>query len=341
MTGAGPIAAPGGAGRPTASHAEDALAPVRDLLTAPDVIEVAITAAGRVFVERAGDALMRAAPGPAIRPGRLALLGPALAGTAGTTLGPARPLAGGRATLFGEDMRLQVVRPPAIHSGLAVSIRRFPVHRRDLDGFALIGGGTEAAAGDPRAEVLDLVQRGDVAAALGRAVAARLTLLVSGGTSSGKTTLARALLDTVDPAERMITIEDAAELALPHANRVELIADPREASGRTPGDLLRASLRLRPDRIVLGELRGAEALDFLEAVNTGHPGSVATLHAPSPAQACERLALMALRAGAGLTRAEVLGQIAATVDLVVQMARVGARRGITAIEVPGTSGENS
>ena len=321
---------------PPASLAEDALAPVRDLLTDPEVIEVALTAGGGVFVERQGHALMRAVPRP-LRPGVLERLGPALAGAAGTTLGRARPLAGGRATLFGEDMRIQIAAPPAIHSGLAVSIRRTPVHRRGLDGFDMTAA-PGAAPPDPRAKVLAMVARGAVAGALQQAVRDRLTLLVSGGTSSGKTTLARALLDCVGDAERMITIEDAAELRLAHPNRVELIADPRDGSGRTPADLLRAALRMRPDRVILGELRGAEALDFLEAVNTGHPGSVATLHANSPAQACERLALMALRAGAGLSRTELLAQIAATVDLVIHVARTGARRAITAIRAPTGAG---
>lgn len=161
-----------------------------------------------------------------------------------------------------------------------------------------------------------------------------MNILVSGGTSSGKTTVARALLSLTHSAERLVTIEDARELHLPHMNSVALIAERATSSERTPAKLLVAALRMRPDRLILGEMRGEEALTFLEAINTGHPGSISTIHADSPILALERLVLMVLRTGVRQTRQDIVGYAAQTIDIIVQVGRSGGRRGVLKIYTP-------
>jgi type IV secretion system protein VirB11 len=161
-----------------------------------------------------------------------------------------------------------------------------------------------------------------------------MNVLVSGGTSSGKTTVARALLSLTGRAERLVTIEDARELNLAHENAVALIAERVATSERTPAKLLVAALRMRPDRLILGEMRGEEAAAFLEAINTGHPGSISTIHADSPVLALERLALMVMRVGTRQTRQDVIEYAERTIDLIVQVGRHGGRRGVLEVFVP-------
>ncbi|PJN93610.1 type VI secretion protein, partial [Amaricoccus sp. HAR-UPW-R2A-40] len=158
-----------------------------------------------------------------------------------------------------------------------------------------------------------------------------------GGTSSGKTTVARALLSLANRSERLVTIEDARELHLPHENSVTLIAERAESSERTPAKLLVAALRMRPDRLILGEMRGEEALAFLEAINTGHPGSISTIHADSPVLALERLALMVMRVGNRQARRDVLEYAARTIDVIVQVGRRGGRRGVLEVHLPASN----
>jgi type IV secretion system protein VirB11 len=168
---------------------------------------------------------------------------------------------------------------------------------------------------------------------LREAIRQRRTILISGGTSSGKTTFLNAMLREIPGAERIVLVEDTPELQLPAANGVGLIAvkgDLGEARVTTE-DLVQAALRLRPDRIVIGELRGREAVSFLRAINTGHPGSFSTVHANSPMGALEQLALMVMQAGLGLSRGETLAYAASVIDVVVQLERSSAGRAIRAI----------
>jgi pilus assembly protein CpaF len=163
------------------------------------------------------------------------------------------------------------------------------------------------------------------------AVAARRSVLVSGGTGSGKTTLLNALSSFISPGERVVTIEDAAELRLQQPHVVRLESRPAGIEGRgevTIRDLLRNALRMRPDRIVIGEVRGPEALDLLTALNTGHDGALSTVHANSPEDALGRLETLALMAGIGLPHATVAAQVRRGVDLVVHLRRSadGSRR---------------
>jgi type IV secretion system protein VirB11 len=165
------------------------------------------------------------------------------------------------------------------------------------------------------------------------AIAARKTILISGGTSTGKTTFLNAMLGEIPPHERVVLVEDTPELRLPGANGAGLVAVKGELGEAmvTANELLQAALRLRPDRIVLGELRGAESVSFLRAINTGHPGSFTTIHANSPRGALEQLALMVMQTGIGLTRSDTIAYASSVIDVVVQLERSEGRRGISAI----------
>jgi pilus assembly protein CpaF len=208
---------------------------------------------------------------------------------------------------------VNVVIPPLSLSGPCLTVRRF---RRE--GFSLrqlVAGGTLP---------------GEVAELLALCVAARASVLVSGGTGSGKTTTLNALSGAIPGEERIVTIEDAAELRLRQRHVVRLEARPANLEGRgevTIRQLVVNALRMRPDRIVVGEVRGPEALDMLQALNTGHDGSLTTVHANSPADALRRIETLALMAGVGLPHAAVRDQVASALDVVVHQSRLasGAR----------------
>jgi pilus assembly protein CpaF len=213
-----------------------------------------------------------------------------------------------------DGSRVNVVIPPLAIDGPALSIRRFGANRPGPDELVAMG-------------TLTVEQRRQLEAAVG----ARRSVLVSGGTGSGKTTLLNALSSFIASSERVVTIEDAAELRLqqPHVVRLESRPAGVENRGEVQiRDLLRNALRMRPDRIVIGEVRGAEALDLLTALNTGHDGALSTVHANSPADALSRLETLALMAGLGLPHAVVAEQVRRGIDLVVHLQREpdGARR---------------
>ena len=197
------------------------------------------------------------------------------------------------------------------------------------------GNGLDTLPAD--AELRRRLDDGDVLGFLRDAVRLRRNILISGGTSSGKTTFLNALLKEISPTERIITIEDTPEVSLDRPNAVGLVAvrgDTGEANVTTE-DLLQAALRMRPDRLLLGEIRGAEAFSFLRALNTGHPGSISTIHADSPRGAIEQLALLALQARVNLGRAEIVAYAEAVIDIVVQLRRNGqGRRVVSAIMMP-------
>lgn len=229
--------------------------------------------------------------------------------------------------------RIQVVLPPATRGSIAIAIRN---HRSDfipIDAFCTNVDQGHAATADARTQVERKISEGLYSEALALAVTHRMTILVSGGTSSGKTTLLNALIREVPSHERLIAIEDTAELVLPHVNSVGLLS-PRGDLGEASvdfDDLLAASLRMRPDRIILGELRGKEAFTFLRAINTGHPGSMTTIHANSCADALEQMSLLALLAGHGLKRDDVMAYARQTIDLCVHVARTASGRSITQV----------
>jgi pilus assembly protein CpaF len=221
-----------------------------------------------------------------------------------------------------DGSRVNVVIPPLAIDGPTLSIRRFGASRPGPDELVEIG-------------TLSVDQRRRLASA----VAERRSVLVSGGTGSGKTTLLNALSSFIGSGERVVTIEDAAELRLQQEHVVRLESRPAGVEGRgevTIRDLLRNALRMRPDRIVIGEVRGVEALDLLTALNTGHDGALSTVHANSPADALARLETLALMAGVGLPHAVVAEQVRRGVDLVVHLQReAGGARRVTEIAEVG------
>jgi type IV secretion system protein VirB11 len=179
------------------------------------------------------------------------------------------------------------------------------------------------------------LQSGDVRGFLAAAVRARKSILISGGTATGKTTLLNALLKESPQDERVVLIEDTPEVQLNHANAVGLVA-VRGRLGEasvSAADLLEAALRLRPDRIIMGEIRGVEALSFLRAVNTGHPGSITTVHASSPEGAIEQLALIAAQAGTNLGREELKAYMRSVLDIIIQLSRVDSKRLVSEIQI--------
>lgn len=215
-----------------------------------------------------------------------------------------------------DGSRVHIAVPPLAVDGPCLTIRRFGVRARALDELAPPG----------------------VAELLAWAVRARLNLVATGGTGAGKTTLLNALAAAIPPGERIVTVEDAAELRLPHDHVVRL--ETRPAGPGLPDaveirDLVRNALRMRPDRILVGEVRGAEALDLLQAMSTGHEGALSTCHANSATEAVDRLALLVLAAGAGLPHDVVRAQVRAAVDLVVHIARLpgGARRVVEVVAI--------
>ncbi|SEE71297.1 type IV secretion system protein VirB11 [Rhizobiales bacterium GAS191] len=237
-------------------------------------------------------------------------------------------------------MPFQAVLSPAAPNGGAISIRKQVVKNLTLAEFEKAGGLelVNVSAGESLTEtdrrLIQLLDTKDIGGFLRLAIEERVSMVISGGTSTGKTTFLNALLQEVPEDERIISIEDTRELQPPHLNYVPLIASKGEQglSRVTIQDLLEASLRMRPDRLFLGEVRGAEAFTFLQAINTGHPGSMTTVHANSPLQAYDRLALMSMQAGLGLSKAEIVDYIRSVIPIVVQLARRGGRRGPSEIQ---------
>jgi pilus assembly protein CpaF len=280
------------------------LGPLEILLADAAVEEVMVNGHDRVYVERGG--LIEAtdvtfADEEELRNAIERILAPL-----GRRVDELSPMVDAR---LADGSRVNVVIPPLAIDGPAVSIRRFGVRRPGPEDLV--------ASGTLGREQVELLRE---------AVGGRRSVLVSGGTGSGKTTLLNALSSFVGDGERVVTIEDAAELRLQQPHVVRLESRPPGIEGRgevTIRDLLRNALRMRPDRIVIGEVRGAEALDLLTALNTGHAGALSTIHANSPADALARLETLVLLAGVGLPHEVIAEQVRRGIDLVVQLERRG------------------
>ncbi|MSW83998.1 MAG: CpaF family protein [Actinobacteria bacterium] len=298
------------------------LGPLEPLLADPEVDEILVSGLAPIWVERHGR-LVRTdahfADDAQLREAIERLLQPV-----GRRVDEAQPLCD---TRLPDGSCVNVVLPPLALDGPAIAIRRF--RPRGFSAQELVAGGAWTPA------ALDLLRA---------AVRGRLNILVCGATGSGKTTTLAALLGLLPSGERVVTIEDTAELRLELEHAVRLETRPANVEGRgevTIRTLVRNALRMRPDRIVVGEVRGAEALDMLSAMATGHDGSLGTIHAGSAAGAIERLETLALMAGVGLPHAAVRGQVRAAIDLVVVVRRDpdGARRLIEIGEVPEPASE--
>lgn len=290
------------------------LGPLEVLLRDPDITDVLVNAPDEVWVERRG-MLERAAV--AFRDaGAVVAAVERVIAPLGLRLDRASPTVEAR---LPDGSRLHAVIPPAAVDGPVVAIRRFTQAVTDLDALISVGAATPGQ--------VELLRR---------LVRQRRNLVVAGGTGAGKTTLLNLLAAEIPPHQRVVTIEDAAELRL-GGHVVRLEAHPANADGHgevTVRALLRAALRLRPDRIVVGEVRGGEALDMIWALNTGHHGSLATIHANSPLEALWRLETLALSEG-GVAAEAVRRQIQSAIHWVIQVERTAEGRRIVAIDEVG------
>ena len=288
------------------------LGPLEPLLADPDVNEVMVAGPGRLWVERRGS-LCRVDVD--LDESAIEHLIERIVGPLGLHVDRASPMVDAR---LADGSRINAVLPPLAVDGPCLTIRRFARRAISLERFC----------------------SEEVAALLRSAVRARRNIVVSGATSSGKTTLLNALAAEIPGHERIITVEDAAELSLPQDHVVRLEARPPNPDGAglvTVRELVRNALRMRPDRILVGEVRDAAALDMLQSMNTGHEGSLSTCHANGPADALRRLATMALMSDVALPLAAVQDQLVSALDLVVQVARGadGARQVVQVAEVAG------
>lgn len=301
------------------------LEPFAPFLARPDVSEIMVNRPGELWLEVAGRDHMERVEMPAIDERLLKRLAEQVARVTCQGVNREQPLL---AATLADGARVQIVGPPATRGSWALAIRRHRLVDVPLTAWQPQGElGSDPAASEP--------DRGsDPLGWLVAQVRARRTILIAGGTSSGKTTFLNALLREVDENERIILVEDTPEIRVTAPNALGLVAVRGEMGEArvTTDDLLQASLRLRPDRIVLGELRGKEAITFLRAINTGHPGSFSTIHANSCAGALDQLALMVLQAGLGLSREDIISYARSVIDVVVQLGRRSGARHIVDIQ---------
>ena len=294
------------------------LGPLEFLLAEDSVTEIMVNRYDEIFVERAGKLV--SAPIVFSSPEAVSSVIDRIVAPLGRRIDESSPMVDGR---LKDGSRVNAVIPPVALKGPSLTIRKFSKKRLE-DGDLLRFG----SANPPMLAFLRM------------AVEQRKNILISGGTGSGKTTLLNILSNHIPSAERIVTIEDAAELRLYQSNLVSMEARPANAEGQgqiSIRELVRNSLRMRPDRIVVGECRGGEALDMLQAMNTGHDGSLTTVHANSPRDALSRLEVMVLMAGMDLPVLAIRQQVASAIDLIVQQSRFadGTRKITHVSEVTG------
>ena len=298
------------------------LGPLEPLLSDPTVSDIVVNYANQVFVERFGkleltDVVFR-------DEAHLRQIIDRIVSRVGRRIDESQPMVDAR---LPDGSRVNAIIPPLALNGSSLSIRKFK--REPLKIKNLINFGT---VNEDLAKLLELIVR------------SRLNIVVSGGTGSGKTTLLNILSGFIPNSERIVTIEDAAELQLQQRHVVRLETRPPNLEGKgmvNQRDLVRNALRMRPDRILVGEVRGAEALDMLQAMNTGHEGSITTVHANTPRDALYRLETMILMAESNLVEWAINRQIASAIDVIIQISRMsdGVRRLMSLSEITGMEGE--
>jgi type IV secretion system protein VirB11 len=314
-----------------------ALAPLATFLGDPGVVEISVNRPGAVFVERLGADHMEFHAVPALTAHEIEHIGERVAAASDQFISRINPLLSA-ALPSGE--RIQIILPPAAPDGGAISIRKQVISEftlaqyRDsgaLDKVSVTVDGLSAT----EETLLGLLEADRIHDFIEAAVRERVSILISGGTSTGKTTFLNACLKSIDEQERILTLEDTRELFPPHRNSVHLVASRgnQGAAQVTIQSLLEASLRMRPDRLFVGEIRGAEAFAFLRAINTGHPGSMSTVHADTPMGAYEQLAMMMMQAGmsSGYSKRDLMSYIRMVIPVVIQLRRDGGRRGVSEI----------
>jgi pilus assembly protein CpaF len=298
------------------------LGPLEPLLDDDSVTDIMVNGAERVFIERRGKVLLSDVR---FRDStHVANVCQRIAAAIGRRVDESSPMVDAR---LKDGSRVNIVFPPLALDGPYISIRKFS--RQRIDFAKLIEFGSLTA---PVARVLEIAGR------------ARLNIVVSGGTGSGKTTLMNAMSRLIHPSERVITVEDAAELQLQQPHVVRMETRPASLEGRgevTQRDLLRNALRMRPDRIIIGEVRGAEAFDMLQAMNTGHDGSMSTVHANTTRDALTRIENMVQMGNMGLPSHAIRTQMASAIDLLIQVERQrdGTRRVTQVTDVCGQEGD--
>ncbi len=304
-------------------HETVGFGPLEPLLADPTITDILVNGAERVYVERYGK-LERSSV--VFRDdAHLKLIIDRIVAKVGRRIDEASPMVDAR---LPDGSRVNAIIPPLALDGPCLSIRRFFTERLTMDDLLTLGSLTLP-----------------IATLLRAAVRARLNVLVSGGTGVGKTTLLNILSSYVPASERIVTIEDSAELRLDQEHVVRLETRPINVEGRgevTQRDLVRNSLRMRPDRIIVGEVRGNEVFDMLQAMNTGHDGSIATIHANSPRDALHRLEMMMLLSGISMPERSIREQIASAIQLLVHAVRFadGSRRITRVSEIVGMAGES-
>lgn len=311
----------------TADYLDAFIAPLRPHLDRRDVTDIFINGDARAWIETL-DGSVRAIDTPDLSEAWLWQLAKQVARHSSQAISRASPLLGAR---LPDGVRVQIVAPPATRHGIAAAFRKQAVTALRLDDYDAAGSFPSGApaADDGEADLATAYARHDYVRFLRDATRRRKTILIAGGTGSGKTTFANALIQEIPAGERLIVIEDTPELEPPHRNMLGLVAARSELGEAqvSSDDLLQAALRMRPDRLILGELRGAEAFTFLRAVSTGHPGSISTIHADSPDHALDQLALLVLQSGIRLEWSEVRRYVAGLIDVSVQLRRgAGGRR---------------
>ena len=294
------------------------LGPIEPLLKDPTVSDILINTHENVYVERFG--VLEQVPVRFKDEAHVLRIVNKIVSAVGRRVDESQPMIDAR---LADGSRINVAVRPIAVDGPLVSIRKFAEQGYDIDGLVSVGSLT------PK-----------IAEVLSAAVRARLTILVSGGTGSGKTTLLNALSTSISHKERLITIEDAAELRLqqPHVGRLETRPPNIEGKGEIrQRELMKNALRMRPDRIIIGEVRGEEAFDMLQAMNTGHEGSMATIHANNPRDALARMTQMVGMAGLNMSEGSIRAQIASAITLIIQLQRFsdGRRRIVSVTEITG------
>jgi pilus assembly protein CpaF len=296
--------------------------PIEQYLADPTVTEVMVNALEPIYVERGGKLVRTDSRFTSDEHLRRVI--ERIVSAVGRRVDESSPMVDAR---LPDGSRVNAIIPPLTLDGPALTIRKFSKHAYDVED--LVGLGTLTA---------------ELAEFLARCVEGRLNILVSGGTGTGKTTLLNVLSSMIPDSDRIVTIEDAAELQLKQEHLVRLETRPPNIEGRgevKARDLVRNALRMRPDRIIVGEVRGGEALDMLQAMNTGHDGSLSTLHANAPRDALARLETMVLMAGVELPVRAIREQAASAVDMLVHLSRLrdGSRRVTQVCEVNGMEGD--
>lgn len=311
------------------------LLPLKPLFDRKGVSEISINRPGEAWLEIGGDMTREEIPELDLE--HLKAMARLIAQSTEQKISEETPLLS--ATLP-QGYRVQVVFPPACEPGrVAYSIRKQTVMNLDLDAYEAIGAFQSTIVREGINEddirLRQILDSGAVKQFIIESIRCKKNIIISGGTSTGKTTFMNAALKSIPDTERIITCEDAREINIEHIpNRMHLLAS-KGGQGRanvTTQDLIEACLRLRPDRIMVGELRGKEAFSFLRAINTGHPGSISTLHADTPALALEQLVLMVMQAGLGITREQIKQYIEEIVQVIIQLKRgPGGKRFVSEI----------